>query len=528
MSLRETRGVLICFLAFLALTHLTIAEESTLAEDTVVIAIDSDDAKKNVFNGFPPTGIYEKLVTRNREGGYDGWLAESWESDDDASEWIFHLADARWHDGHPFTSEDVKFTHDYIKENKLWLSSVLSKVDYVDCPDEHTVVFYLKTPYPAFLDSLSHCPGVLIGPKHIWEDINDPEYYIDEEFIGTGPFKFVNSISDQYVKMEANENYHGGEPHVKEVIFRVITNKDSQILALKSGEVDVVSDISPAVARSLGRSGEIKIFTAPETRGYELGFNLNNYPTETKNFRRALAHTIDREMICNIVFDGYATPTYTTFLMPSVAYDFVNPDVPGGRYEYDLDEAEEILDSAGFVDVDGDGWREGPDGEDVTLTMPLGGKGGDVSGKIAEVLKENWKDLGIRLELEQTEFNQWFEEIHQSNLFIVGMPYLMHDDADDLAHFECNSFFGKTNWYDYDSSEYNELTEELRSTADREERKEIGYRMQEILAEDVPTVPICTSDVIFAYRSDRFEGWDDAAPMYWDVDVKMLLNTRSV
>jgi len=82
MILRETKGIFICFLAFLALTSLTIAEGSAFTEDTVVIAVDSDDAKKNVFNGFPPTGIYEKLVTRNREGGYDGWLAESWESID--------------------------------------------------------------------------------------------------------------------------------------------------------------------------------------------------------------------------------------------------------------------------------------------------------------------------------------------------------------------------------------------------------------------------------------------------------------
>lgn len=503
-----------------------------IPEDTVAVATDSVSpfTKGNVLNmGRAPTHsfVYEGLVTRNREGGYDGWLAESWEADGDATEWTFYLVDAKWHDGHIFTSDDVKFTHDYIKENKLWLSSVLSMVDYVDCPDEDTVVFHMNSPSPAFLDDISHCPGIGIIPKHIWEDVGDPAHYQDEEFIGTGPFKFVSMIPDQYVKLEANENYHGKVPQIKEVIFKIISNKDSQILNLESGEVDVVSKISPAVARSLEGSRDIEVFSVPDTTGYELGFNLKNYPTDKNEFRKALAHAVDRDKICDIVFDGYATPTYTTFLMPGVAYDFVNPGVPGNDYEYDLDRAEEMLDSAGFTDVNGDGWRDTPDGDDLIITLPVTEMGGGDDNKIAEILKEDWRDLGIRVEMKQTESSQRQKELHRSNVFIVGMPYLMHDDVDDLAHFEVNSHFNKPNWYDYDNSDYNQLAEDLQGTAGREERKEISYKMQDILAEDVPTVPICSSDVILAYRSDRFTGWEDVPPTYWEVDMNMLLNVRS-
>lgn len=515
-------------LALLALMPSSDAEE-TSSEDALVVAVSSSFFMQgNVLGqGGAPSGsfVYEGLVTKNRESGYDGWLAESWESNEDATAWTFHLVEAQWHDGQPFISEDVEFTYNYITDNKMWLASVLSMVDYVDCPDERTAVFHMKSPSPAFLDDISHCPGICIIPKHIWEDIDDPDHYVDEEFVGTGPFKFVSVVPDQYVKLVANGDYYGGRPAIGEVILKIIPNKDAQILAMKSGEVDVVSEISPAVAQSIEGSNGIETFVAPETRGYELGFNLNNYPTDSPEFRKAMAHAIDREKICDIVFGGYATPTETTFLMPSVAYDFVNPDVPGDDYEYDLEKAGEMLDAAGFTDSDGDGWRDGSDGEDVVMIIPITGMGADDS-KIAEVLREDWKELGIKVEMKQVESSQKQSEYHNSNFFIVGMPYLMHDDADDLTHFEVDSHFGNPNWYDYDEPDYNALAEELRNTADQDERKEIGYQMQEILAEDVPTVPICSTDVIFAYRADRFAGWEDVAPLYWSVDTKMILNVR--
>ena len=500
-------------------------------EDALIIATDGSFIMQgNMLFGIGSSGstgtfAYEHLLNKNRKGGYDGELAESWKSNDDATQWTFDLVDAQWHDGQPFTSEDVQFTYEYIKENKLWLSSVLSNVDYVECPDEGTAVFHMKSPSPAFLDDLSHCPGIYIMPKHIFENISDPTHYVDERWIGTGPFKFDSMIQDQYVRLTANEDYHGKKPSINEVIIKVITNKDSQLLALKSAEVDVVNDISPAVARNLEGTDNIRVFTAAATRGYELGFNLNNYPTDHLEFRKAMAHAVNRKKICDIVFDGFAASTNTTFLMPDVAYDYVNPDVPGDDYKYDPEIAKKMLTSSGFVDQDGDGWIEGADGEDVVMTMPVSDTS-SYESRMAEVLKEDWKTLGIKVELKQVDSSQKQDEYHKSNFFIVGMPYLMHDDVDDLTHFEVDSHFGKANWYDYNEPDYNALAEELRNTADREKRKEIGYRMQELLDKDVPTVPICGADVIFAYRADRFSGWEDVAPRTWTVDTNMLLNLK--
>jgi len=516
-------------IAFFAILSFSMAAGEDVSEDALIIATDGSFIMQgNMLFGIGSSGstgtfAYEHLLVRNRKGGYDGELADSWESNEDATQWTFDLVDARWHDGQPFTSEDVQFTYEYIKENRLWLSSVLSNVDHVECPDERTAVFQLKSPSPAFLDDLSHCPGIYIIPKHFWKDIEDPTHYVDEEWVGTGPFKFESMVPDQFVRLVANEEYHGTKPLVEQIIIKVIPNKDSQVLALKSGDVDVVSDLSPAVAKILQGTDGIEVFTAPATRGYELGFNLNNSPTDKVEFRKAMAHAVDRQQICDIVFYGYATPTDTTFLMPGVAYDFVNQDVPGDDYKYDPEKTQDMLDSLGYADIDGDGYREDADGSDLVMTMPISGTG-SYESRIAEILKEDWKDLGIKVELRQVDSSQKQDEYHKSNFFVVGMPYLMHDDVDDLTHFEVDSHFGKANWYDYNDSDYNSLAEELRSTADPDERKRIGYRMQEILAQDVPTVPICGADVIFAYRSDRFSGWEDVEPIMWGVDTSMLLN----
>jgi len=471
--------------------------------------------------------MYEGLITRNSyDGVYDCWLAEDWDVSADATVWTFYLPEnATWHDGVPVTSEDVKFTHDYIKSNKLWLSSVLQSVDHVECPDEHTVEYHLKEPYLMFKDKISHCPGVCVVPKHIWESVENPNQYRDSRFIGCGPFMFKSRITDQSLLMEADSNYHGSIPYVNEVVLTVITNMDSRILALKSGQVDVVGELDAATAANLAGEENIKVYSIPDTRGIELSYNTQTYPANITGFRQAMRHAVDRDTIISLVFGGYATPTETTFLMPGVAHDYVNPDIP--PYDYDINKAAKLLKDAGFDDIDDDGTLEGPDGNDLELTLLLWSSG--YEARIAEVLKNDWKKLGIDLKIKQIDSSQWQKEVHNYPMFFSSMPYLMHDDPEDFSQFGSYEFFGAVNWYDYRNAAYDQLLSNLRSTANDDDRRAIGYQMQEILAQDVPCVPVCSIDSITAYRSDRFTGWESVKPMYWNVvDIKQLSNIKPV
>ena len=489
--------------------------------DRVVIPIDEDFSGANAiafggWYGLVLGPIYEPLVKYNsRTDTYEPWLADSFEVSEDAKVYTFHMVkNATWHDGVPVTSEDVNFTVNYLHIHRPhWGRARM--VDYVECPDEYTAVLYLTRHNPLFIKGMGGPWSGKIFPKHVWQNVDDPDRFKDTEFIGCGPFKFKKRIAGEYFVLEANENYHGDKPHIKEVVFKVIPHKDLQVLALKSGEVDIVYDISFAIADDLEGKKNIGVYSIPETSFQILGFNCKLYPTNITEFRRALAHAVNKEKICNIAFGGRGT-VVDTFLLPSIARDFVNYDAP--KYEYNITKAKRILKSAGFEDRDGDGWLEGPDGEDVIITTPV-----SELNRIIEILKADWEEeLGIKVKLISVESQLWFEEIHKKNIHTSGCP--AHGNFDPYAlvwRFSTYGFFDNPNWCGYSNLEFDKLAEELIDTVDREKRKEIGYRMQEVLARDVPGVSICAPHTLVAYKSDRFIGWD-SDPLYRPYNKKIL------
>ncbi|MCK9630586.1 MAG: ABC transporter substrate-binding protein [Methanoregula sp.] len=500
-----------------------------ISADEVIIPVSSSSSityTSNMQKGGVPPGIYQGLIIKDLNGTFDPALAKSWDISADAKTWTFHLArDAIWSDGVPFTCADVKFTNDYMKSNNLTLAYVLTDVQSIDCPDPSTAVVTLKTSYSGFLDQISRQPGITISPKHFWESIPDPQHYEDKQFIGTGPFVFDQDTAG-YVRLLRNDAYYGKKAQISGVVLKVITNPDSQVLALKNSEIDVVSDISPAVAKSLKGEKDIAMYTIKDTGAYEVAFNLAQYPANITGFRKAMSHAVDRDTISSLF--GTGRPTETTFLIPSLAGRYVNPE-DVGMYTYNLSTAREILKSAGFT-WDGKGLLLGPDGNVVTLTIPLGTKGQASGGnqKIVSVLKNDWEKLGITLStVSYDDQKQYKKAINANAVFLDSFPVTLHDDADALVNFAVTPT-QKTNYYNYNNPEYNALVSTIRNTADQQEILKMAYQMQDLLARDIPTVPVCTSDTIVAYRSDRFTGWDLGPGYYSVTDPRVLTNLTPV
>ncbi|MDD1689951.1 MAG: ABC transporter substrate-binding protein [Methanoregula sp.] len=501
------------------------SKNKEISADEVIIPASSSSSityTSNMQKGGVPPGIYQGLVIKDLNGTFDPALAESWDVSADAKTWTFHLAkDALWSDGVPFTCADVKFTNDYLKSNNLTLAFVLNDVQSIECPDDSTAVITLKTSYSGFLDQISRQPGITISPQHIWQNITDPQHYEDEKFIGTGPFVFDQNTAG-YARLLKNDAYYGKKAQISGVVLKVITNPDSQVLALKNGEVDVVSDISPAVAKSLDGEKNIAVYTVKDTGAYEVAFNLAQYPANITAFRRAISHAVDRDTISSLF--GTGRPTETTFLIPSLAGKYVNPE-DVGMYTYNLTEAREILKNSGFT-WDGKGLLLGPDGNVVTLTIPLGTKGQASGGnqKIVSVLKNDWEKLGITLStVSYDDQKQYKKAINANAVFLDSFPVTLHDDADALTNFAVTPL-QDTNYYNYNNPEYNALVAGIRNTADQTKIMSMAYQMQDILAKDIPTVPVCTSDTIVAYRSDRFTGWDLGQGYYSVTDPRVLTN----
>ena len=495
----------------------------------VIIPVDSPSSltyTSNMQKGGIPAGslIYEGLVIKDRNGTFDPSLAQRWNVSPDAITWTFNLVqNATWSDGYPFTCGDVKFTNDYMKANNLTMGYVLSDVKSLDCPDNYTAVFNLKTPYSAFLDQISRTPGITISPEHIWQNISDPQHYQDSQMIGTGPFVFTQAAPGYY-QLSTNENYHGRVPTIPGVVLKVITNPDSQVLALKNGEIDVVSGITPAVAQSLSGDPGISIYSINDTGACEVAFNMAQYPANITAFRHAMSHAVDRNTISSLF--GTGRPTETTFLIPDLAGDYVNPaDI--GMYNYNLTEAQELLAQAGFV-KNADGILTGPDGNAVTITIPLGTKGAAVNDKIIAVLKNNWAQLGISVStLYYEDPTQYRNAANANPVFIDSFPVLLHDDPDALGNFAVTPL-QETNYYNYNNTEYNSLVAQVKNTTDPAEIKEMAYQLQDLLALDVPTVPVATTDTLVAYRSDRFTGWDIGPGYHSIMDPRVLENLTPV
>ncbi len=500
-------------------------------EDYVVLPVDSPSSLMpgNIMTQKgAPTGslIYEGLVTKGRTGDYTGWLADSWEASDNGAVWTFHLDPAAtWHDGVPFTSEDVKFTNDYMKAHNLTMSFVLSDVDHIECPDPYTAVFYLSHPYPVFPDRLAQSPGIGIYPEHIFADVTDPASWVDPTPIGTGPFIFQDRAPG-LLRMQANPSYHGAEPQVPGVILKVVSGIDNQVLALRKGEIDAVSSLPAAVGESLKGEKDIKVYSIPDTTGYELAFNTEVYPANDPTFRKAISHAIDRDRISALL--GFARPNPGTFLIPGVAGDFVAPGTTG-LYQYNLTLAAGMLQADGFR-KDASGTLIGPDGKPVELLLPLGGKGsvGGADEKIVTILREDLGKLGIGLRtVAYDNEKEYRKAMSTAPIFIDAMPAMLHDDPDDLVNF-AHTPLGEPNYYHYSDPDYDTLAVAVRNTTDRESRKDIGYKMQVILARDIPTVPICSTDTVAAYRTDRFTGWEDATDANGVVDIRALTIIRPV
>lgn len=505
----------------------------------VIIPVDSPSSityTNNMQKDSSVPAVYEGLVIKDLNGKFDPALARSWNASDDAKVWTFHLDEnATWSDGVPFTCADVKFTNDYMKSHNLTLGFVLHDVESVSCPDDHTAVMTLKTSYSGFLDQISHTPGITMSPKHFWENISDPQHYADTRFVGTGPFVFVKS-EPGYAQLKRNDAYYGTVPKVSGIVLKLITNPDSQVLALKNGEIDVVSGITPAVAQNLVQDKNISVYAIHDAGSFEVAFNMNQYPSNISGFRRAMSHAIARDTISSLI--GTGTPTNTTFLIPGLAGDYVNPK-DTGMYNYNLTEAQEMLAAAGFV-KNPSGTLVGPDGMPVTITIPTGGEGGsgkqnsgvNLGGgntqKILTILKNDWAKLGITVSTVAYEDKTRYRSAVNANpIFIDSFPVQLHDDANALINFAVTPT-QETNYYNYNNPEYNSLVSQMKNTSDPDKIRQLAYQMQDLLARDIPTVPVCTSDTLVAYRNDRFTGWDIGPGYYSILNPRVLENLTPV
>lgn len=279
--------------------------------------------------------IFETLVWKDASD-FVPQLAKSWEYLPREEAYLFHLqTEARWHDGYPFTAEDVVFTIEYTKTHPYqWVNpSIIASAEALD---EHTVKLALSKPYAPFLNDYAATQPIL--PRHIWENVTEPEKFADPgATIGTGPFLLAdyNRELGTY-RYTANPDYYLGTPAVGEIRFVKVSDQMAPA-ALKEGSVRAAS-VPPEIVSELQSRG-FTILTAPVAWNAKLTMNHQKEPLSIKEFRQALAYAIDREAIVEITQRGHAIAGSPGFIPPTS--DWYNPNTP--QYPYDPEKARALI-----------------------------------------------------------------------------------------------------------------------------------------------------------------------------------------
>ncbi|MEI6452397.1 MAG: ABC transporter substrate-binding protein, partial [Actinomycetes bacterium] len=287
-------------------------------------------------------------------------LATAWEVSADGKEWTFTIrSDSTFQDGVPVTAGDVAFTFNYIHDNELLnLATYTNGIVKAEAIDDTTVKIYTDAPKANMLRMV-----VPILPEHIWSKVSGKAatstYQNTPPIVGNGPFQIVEWQKGKFVRLEANPDYWGGAPKVDEVIFQLYTNADTMVQDLKLGTIDGALDVPPAQFKPLSSEPGLEANNATSWRFIEIGMNCYDNPSSLGNpvlldpeLRRAVNWAVDRQKVTDIAYQGYAT-VGSTIIVPYSKYHWEPP--ADSLFTYDPAKANELLDAAGYKDVNGDG-----------------------------------------------------------------------------------------------------------------------------------------------------------------------------
>jgi len=323
--------------------------------------------------------IFDTLVWKDDEG-YLPALAEGWEYLEAENAYSFELQEGvTWHDGEPFTAEDVVFTVEYIQDHPYqWVDS--SIIESAEAGGDYTVKLYLTEPYAPFMDLVACTLPIL--PQHIWEGVSDPEGARDDEaLVGTGPFRLAdyNKAQGTYL-FEAYDGYYMGAPKVGRILFVKISDQTAPA-ALRQGSAAAAS-VPPEAVSSLEGAG-LEIIEGAFDWNAKLMINHQKEPFSDPKFRRALAHAIDREALVEIVLRGEGLAGSPGMVPPDS--DWYNPAVEA--YEYDPELARGMIEDLGHS------------GTEVEVLVAERGIVGWPGSRAAELIEEQLEEAGLEVTL---------------------------------------------------------------------------------------------------------------------------------
>ncbi|NMB78614.1 MAG: diguanylate phosphodiesterase, partial [Methanomicrobiales archaeon] len=367
---------------------------------------------------------------------------------------------------------------------------------------DNTVKFILKQPISTFLYKLS---GFKIIPEHIYSKVTDPANYLAPDAVtGTGPYKLAQYNKEQgSYQYVANDKYWGPAPAIKTVEFIPVSDA---LIAFEQGQIDFNS-VTPDVLDRIKANKDLRIVQQQAFWGYEFYFNEKKRPElADPKVRQAFAYAIDRNELVEKIQRGAGKPGNMGILPND--HIWYNANQPA--YTFDVAKAKALLDESGWKDTDNDGIRD-KDGKKLSYTLSLGSE----EARIGELIKERMKDAGIDIQVKALESKARDANLKKGDfeLLVSGFGG-WGQDADYLRVRYSDTTSGTTNTvaplaavFGYHNDKLNALAAQELAELDEGKRKQIVYEMQEVLAADVPTIPLYYTTSIDAWPMSKYDGW---------------------
>ena len=410
-------------------------------------------------------------------------LAESWEVSDDHLTYTFRLRkDIKFSDGVPLTAHDVKFTYDKIKDPAVDAASLRNYYnDVVSCEvlDDYTVVFKCSQPYFLHIDVLA----LEVLPKHIYVDGDFNKHPNNRIPIGSGPYVFERWDTGSQIVVARNENYWGEKPHLKKIIYKIITDDNAALQVLERQDLDMMN-LTPEqwVTRANQPDFQAKFNLRsyyPPYYGY-LVWNQRRPQFADKRVRKAMTLLLDRPLILETIFHGLGRQAQGIFFDESENNMNLKP------LPFDPDQAKQLLDEAGWGDTNNDGIRD-KDGVPFSFEMMI------VSGnreydQLATVYQEELKRAGIHMAIRPLEWATFSDRLHAHNFDAAPLQWsnLSVINSDPYQIWHSSQVDKGSNYGRFVNEEADKIIEAGRLEFDREKRIRMYHRLQEIIYDEQP------------------------------------------
>jgi peptide/nickel transport system substrate-binding protein len=500
-----------------ALPAATMVEPTaTAVPKPLVVLIDNDEgpitpANFNTFIGYWMTGwVYDTLFVRSPDLNPIPNLATEARQSDDGLTWTITLRDdVKWHDGEPFTAEDVVFSYKFLVD--AGRAQALNVIDTMEANGDYEVTIKLKSPSPFFLEE--GLAGSYIMPEHIWKDQQPVSGELNQfqGRIGTGPYKLVEVVPGESYTFEANADYFRGKPQVDTLIAKVVKDRTQQFNQLRAGSASaVLSSVLPALVDDLSGSPDIALAKGSDFFNYVFYMNASRPPWDNQSVREAVAMAIDSKSLVDTVLLGQGVPLPASYYHPDLPWAI---DMP---HTFDPEKAKTLLDEAGVRDTDGDGVREF-DGKPAQYEI-LCDANNAVEVRSTELIAGWLKDVGI-------EAKQRCMDIDTEVTYIWPNFVAVPDPDYDLAIWGWSSgtqfqrgflrfmthhdleTVGWANLTGMSDPELDALADEYATNPDPVRQEELSKLIQERFAAVLPFMPVMSPGGNFAYRPADYDGW---------------------